>query len=75
MDHKWKQLIFGVIFLFGFIVNETFILDSHQPFICSVAPYSDGVVKSCPPEYTGLVSCKIELSFLGRSCWLEGIVL
>jgi hypothetical protein len=68
MDHKWKQLIFGVIFLFGIRVNETFILDSHQPFICSV-------VKSCPPEYTGLVSCKIELLFLGRSCWLEGIVL
>jgi hypothetical protein len=39
MDHKWKQLILGVNFLFGFrvneIPNETFILDSHQPFICS----------------------------------------
>jgi hypothetical protein len=34
-----KQLILGVNFLFGCrvneIQNETFILDSHQPFICS----------------------------------------
>jgi hypothetical protein len=39
MDHKWKQLILGVNFLVGFrvneIPNETFLLDSHQPFICS----------------------------------------
>ncbi len=39
MDHKWKQLILLVIFLFAFRVNETpnktFILDSHRPFICS----------------------------------------
>jgi hypothetical protein len=40
MDHKWKQLTLVVNFLFGLRVNEilnkTFILDSHQPFICSV---------------------------------------
>jgi len=40
MDHKWKQLIFVVNFLFGLRVNEipnkTFMLDSYQPIICSV---------------------------------------
>jgi hypothetical protein len=40
MDHKWKQLIFVVNFLFGLrvseILNKTFMLDSHQPFICSL---------------------------------------
>ncbi len=39
-DHKWKQLILVVNFLFGLTVNEipnkTFILDSHMPFICSI---------------------------------------
>ncbi len=39
-DHKWKQLILVVNFLFGLRVNEipdkTLILDSHRPFICSV---------------------------------------
>ena len=40
MDHKWKQLILVVNFLFGLRVNEipnkTFILDSHRPFIYNV---------------------------------------
>jgi hypothetical protein len=39
-EHKWKQLILVVNILFGLRVNEipnkTFILDSHQLFICSV---------------------------------------
>jgi hypothetical protein len=39
-DHKWKPLILVFNFLFGLRVNEipnkTFILDSHQPSICSV---------------------------------------
>jgi hypothetical protein len=38
-DHKWKQLILVVNLLLGSRVNEitnkTFILDSHQLFICS----------------------------------------
>ncbi len=40
MDHKWKQLILVVNFLFGFRVNEilnkTFILESDRLFICGV---------------------------------------
>ncbi len=40
-DHKWKQLILVVIFLFAFRVNEiqnkTFILNSHRPFICNAS--------------------------------------
>ncbi len=41
MDHKRTQLILVVNFLFGLRVNEItnktfYILDSHQPFICSV---------------------------------------
>jgi hypothetical protein len=40
MDHKWKQLILVVNFLFGLRVNEItnkkLILESHRPFICSV---------------------------------------
>jgi hypothetical protein len=40
MDHKWRQLILVVNFLFGWRVNEipnkTFILDSHRPSICSL---------------------------------------
>ncbi len=44
-DHKWKQLILAVNFLFGLRVNEipnkTFIFDSHWPFICT-AVYSKG---------------------------------
>jgi hypothetical protein len=43
-DLDWKQLILVVNFLFGLRVNEipnkTFILDSHQPFICCVVSYS-----------------------------------
>ncbi len=39
IDHKWKQLILVVNFLFALRVNEipnkTFILDSHWPFLCS----------------------------------------
>jgi hypothetical protein len=39
-DHKWIQSILATIFLFGTRVNEilnkTFILDSHRPFIFSV---------------------------------------
>jgi hypothetical protein len=35
-DHKWKQFILVVNFLFGLrvteIPNKTFILDSHRPF-------------------------------------------
>jgi hypothetical protein len=49
MDHKWKQLILVVNFSFGLRVNEipnkTFISDSYQPFICSVAENSEGVSK------------------------------
>jgi hypothetical protein len=45
-DHKWKQLILVVNFLFGLreneIPNKTFILDSHLPFICSVS--MDGAI-------------------------------
>jgi hypothetical protein len=40
VDHKWKQLILVVNFLFALRVNEipnkTFLLDSHRPFLCSV---------------------------------------
>ncbi len=45
--HKWKQLILVVNFLFGLRVNEilnkTFLLDSHRPFICSVLVYTGGL--------------------------------
>jgi len=43
-DHKWKQLILVVNFLFGLRVNEipnkTFTLESHRPFICSAEEYN-----------------------------------
>ncbi len=49
-DHKWKQLIPVVNFLFGLRVNEitnmTFILDYYRPFICSVC-YSPNSVIYC----------------------------
>jgi hypothetical protein len=40
LEDKWKQLILGVYFLFGFrvndIQNETFVMDSRRSFICSL---------------------------------------
>ncbi len=43
-DHKGKQLILVVYYLFSLRVNEipnkTFILDSHWPFICIVISFS-----------------------------------
>jgi hypothetical protein len=40
MDHKWKTINPCSQFLIWLrvheILNKTFILDSHQPFICSV---------------------------------------
>ncbi len=46
MDHKWKQLILVVNFLFGLrvngILNKTFILYSHPSFICSAFLWRTG---------------------------------
>jgi hypothetical protein len=57
MDHKWKQLIPVVNFLFGLRVNETlnktFILDSDRPFICDV------YLNSCRGSY----SCYLNIFF------------
>jgi hypothetical protein len=66
---KWKPLILVVNLLFGLSVNEipnkTFILDSHEPFICSVHYGPLGVL--------GKLCCKVTESLREPSLIGNGV--